>query len=233
MNGLQPMRDLQSLRGLRSSKKYVTLIRLVGLRFGLSGSQSSSVSKESSYFNEFEKIDMTRPSTHDTTSISMPTTHYTQFHVVCVFSTPASPYGKNLRTISKDPSTYSYPPNMGIKPRDLRTLTMYLPYKGRSYVHRISVKLIPLYKHQASSSSRYVQFPKSHTFKVIRDSSVTDLIFGEFLTNTPPVIPIRSSHFILQIPPITALVMINSMTILCIITQLQIMYNLFFSIPKN
>lgn len=104
-----------------------------------------------------------------------------------------------------------------IKPRDHETLIMYLSYKGRSYVHRILVNLTPLYTLQASSSSRYVQFLNSHTFKVIGDSSVTDLTFGGSLVDTPLMLSISSSHFILQIPPIIARVMINSLTILCII----------------
>ena len=43
----------------------------------------------------------------------IPMINYTQSHTICVFSTHASLYGINLHTMSKDLSTYSYPPNMG------------------------------------------------------------------------------------------------------------------------
>ena len=43
------------------------------------------------------------------------TMDYTQSHTICVFSTHAFLYEKNLHTMSKDPSTYLYPPGMGNK----------------------------------------------------------------------------------------------------------------------
>ena len=219
MNGLQPMRGLWPLRGLWSSKKYVALIRLVRLRLGLSGSQSSSVSKESLYFNEFEIIDMTRPSANDTMSISI----YRRLIIPSsmLFACSALLHSHMERTCAPYPKILLHIHILQIweiKPRDLGTLTMYLPYKGRSYVNRISISLTLLYKNQASSSSRYVQFPNSHTFKVIGDFSITYLTFGGSLIDTLPVLSVGSSHFILQIAPIATCVMINSLIILCIIT---------------
>ena len=44
-----------------------------------------------------------------------------------------------------------------VRPRDLRTLTLYLPYKEKSEVHGILISPTPLYKHQASSYLRYAK----------------------------------------------------------------------------
>ena len=38
---------------------------------------------------------------------------YSKSHIVCVFPTHASLYGKNLHTMPKNPSTYLYPSSMG------------------------------------------------------------------------------------------------------------------------
>jgi len=43
----------------------------------------------------------------------IPMLDYTKSQTVCVFPTHASLYGKNLHTMPKDPSTYSYPSSMG------------------------------------------------------------------------------------------------------------------------
>jgi len=45
------------------------------------------------------------------------------------------------------------------------------------------------------ASPRYVQFPSYYTFKVIGDSSITDLTFGESLAGTPLVLSVVSSPF--------------------------------------
>ena len=73
-----------------------------------------------------------------------------------------------------------------INPKDLGTLTPYLPHKRWAYVHRILVNSTPLYKHRASSSQRYMKVSSTHTFRIIRDSSIIDLTFEGFLAGTPP-----------------------------------------------
>ena len=75
-----------------------------------------------------------------------------------------------------------------IKSEDLETLTLCLPHKGRSYIYEILVNSMPLYKHQASSSPKHVQFPNAHTFRVIGDSSFTNLTFEGSLVGTPSVL---------------------------------------------
>ena len=44
----------------------------------------------------------------------------------CVFFTHASLFGKNLHTTSKDPSTYSYPSNLGSKALRSRNINSYV-----------------------------------------------------------------------------------------------------------
>ena len=58
-----------------------------------------------------------------------------------------------------------------------------------------------LYKHQVFSSLRYVKFPSWHTFRFIRDHSVTELTFGGSLAGISSVLFISSSPFILLVPP--------------------------------
>ena len=65
-----------------------------------------------------------------------------------------------------------------MKYANLGSLTPYSFYKERVYVGGILIGSISPYKHQASSSSRYIEFPSSHTFIVIGDYIVTNLIFG-------------------------------------------------------
>ena len=93
-----------------------------------------------------------------------------------------------------------------VRLEDLRALTPYSSYKERTYIHKILVSSIPLYKHQTASSSRYVEFPNSQTFRVVGNHSVTDLTFRGSLVSTPPVLFIGSSPFVLQVPPVIALV---------------------------
>ena len=87
-----------------------------------------------------------------------------------------------------------------VKPKDLGALIPYSPYKEIAYIHRILVSSISLYKHQTPSSPRYVEFTNSHTFRVIRNHSVTNLRFKGSLVDTPLVLSIGFLSFILQIP---------------------------------
>ena len=91
-----------------------------------------------------------------------------------------------------------------LSPKDLRTLTLYLPYKGRAYAHGILISSVPLYKHENFSSPRFVKFPNSYTFRVIRDHFNNNLTFRGSLAGILLVFFVSSSPFILQVPPITA-----------------------------
>lgn len=51
---------------------------------------------------------------------------------------------------------------------------------------------IPLYKHQASSSLRYVKIPNSHTIEFLGNISISDLTFRESLPSIPPVLFVSS-----------------------------------------
>ena len=93
-----------------------------------------------------------------------------------------------------------------VRLEDLGPLTPYSPYKERTYIHGILVSSIPLYKHQTASSSRYVEFPNSQTFRVVENHLVTDLTFRGSLVSTPPVLFIISSPFVLQVTPVIVLV---------------------------
>ena len=93
-----------------------------------------------------------------------------------------------------------------VRLEDLGALTPYSPYKERTYIHGILVNSIPLYKHQTASSSRYVEFPNSQTFRVDENHLVTNLTFRGSLVGTPPILFIISSPFVLQVTPVIVLV---------------------------
>ena len=93
-----------------------------------------------------------------------------------------------------------------VRLEDLGALTPYSPYKERTYIHGILVSSIPLYKHQTASSSRYVEFPNSQTFRVVENHLVTNLTFRGSLVGTPLVLFIISSPFVLQVTPVIVLV---------------------------
>ena len=60
--------------------------------------------------------------------------------------------------------------------------------------------LIPLYKHQASSSLRYVENPYLSYYKVFGDLSFANLTFKGSLANTLSVLSIGSWFLIIQVP---------------------------------
>ena len=89
-----------------------------------------------------------------------------------------------------------------VRPKDLKALTSYSSYKEKAYIHGILVNSIPLYKHQAFSSPRYVNFLTLILLKLLEVlQSVIDLTFRGSLAGILPVLSINSSLFVLQIPP--------------------------------
>ena len=112
-----------------------------------------------------------------------------------------------------------------VRLEDLGALTPYCPYKERTYIHGILVSSIPLYNHQTASSSRYVEFPNSQTFRVVGNHLVTDLTFRGSLVGTPPVLSIGSSPFVLQVPPVIALVDDQLTNYFCASSQSNIFNN--------
>ena len=97
--------------------------------------------------------------------------------------------------MSKNPSTYSCSQKMENKALKSQNINFISSLQGKINVQRILVNPIPLYKHQASSSPKYMQFLSFYTFKVIGDSSIIDLIFGGSLTGISLIISVGSSLF--------------------------------------
>ena len=99
-----------------------------------------------------------------------------------------------------------------VRPRDLRTLTLYLPYKEKSEVHGILISPTPLYKHQASSYLRYAKILLA--LVSLSYSSITNLTFRGSLASTKLALSIGSSPSCSLGTQLACIWTINSLTIL-------------------
>ena len=103
---------------------------------------------------------------------------------MCVELTHISIHGNNLHTTTKDPIAQSDLPYMGKRSRDLGIL---LSLRKSPLYQGIQDSSLLLYKQPTLTFLRYANSPQILHSWVLRDSSITILIFGGFLASIPPM----------------------------------------------